>query len=96
MAGTRRWDLFHIDLKTFLPIDAATCCIRYSRLSKLGNTGDKGPSPSLNHVSNQKWRLHLEITLDLIAGSPATGKSVEGIINLSVDDLFGTTRFDQT
>ena len=28
--------------------------------------------------------------LDLIAGSPATGKSVAGIINLFVDDLFGT------
>ena len=28
--------------------------------------------------------------LDLIAGSPATGKSVAGIIDPSVDDLFGT------
>ena len=28
--------------------------------------------------------------LDPIAGSPATGKSVAGIINLFVDDLFGT------
>ena len=27
---------------------------------------------------------------DPIAGSPATGKSVAGIINLFVDDLFGT------
>ena len=39
-----------------------------SRVNKLGNTGDKGPShsrtlqktPSLNHVSNQKWKLHLK------------------------------------
>ena len=31
-----------------------------------------------------------EKTLDPIAGSPATGKSVAGIINLFVDDLFGT------
>ena len=29
-------------------------------------------------------------TLDPMAGSPATGKSVAGIINLFVDDLFGT------
>ena len=28
-----------------------------------------------------------EKTLDHTAGSPATGKSVEGIINLFVDDL---------
>ena len=28
--------------------------------------------------------------LDTIAGSPATGKSVAVIINLFVDDLFGT------
>ena len=31
-----------------------------------------------------------EEMLDPIAGSPATGKSVAGIINLFVDDLFGT------
>ena len=37
-------------------------------MSELGNTGDKGPShsrtvqktPSLNHVSDQKWELHLK------------------------------------
>ena len=67
-------------------------------MSELGNTGGKGPShsrtiqktPSSNHVSNQKWRLHLKKTLDPKAGSPATGRSVAGIINLFVDDLFGT------
>ena len=31
-----------------------------------------------------------EKMLDLIAESPSTGKSVAGIINVSVDDLFGT------
>ena len=31
-----------------------------------------------------------EKMLDPIAGSPATGRSVAGIINLLVDDLFGT------
>ena len=49
------------------PIDAVTCCIPSSRRSKLGNTGDKGKphsrtaqkTPSLNHVSDQKWKLHL-------------------------------------
>ena len=29
--------------------------------------------------------------MDPIAGSPATGKTVAGIINLFVDDLFGTS-----
>ena len=32
-----------------------------------------------------------EKTLDPTAGTPATGKSVAGIINLFVDDLFGTS-----
>ena len=31
-----------------------------------------------------------EKTLDPLAGSPATAKSVAGIINLFVDDRFGT------
>ena len=31
-----------------------------------------------------------EKTLDLVAGSPATGKSVAGITNLFVDVFFGT------
>ena len=34
--------------------------------------------------------LHHEKMLDPIAGTPATGKTVVGIIHLSVDDLFGT------
>ena len=50
------------------PVDAVTCCIRYSRVGELGSTGDKGPShsstaqktPSLNRVSDQKWKLHLK------------------------------------
>ena len=61
-------------------------------------TRDKGPShssmaqktPSLNHVSDQKWRLHLKKTQDPIGRSPATGKSVARIINLFVGDLFGS------
>ena len=79
-------------------VDSATYCIRYSRVSELGNTGDKGPShsrtiqkmPSLNHVSDQKWEAAFEKNLDPTAGSPAAGKSMAGIINLFVDDLFGT------
>ena len=44
----------------------------------------------LNYVSVQKWTLHLKKTLDPTEGSPATGKSVAGIANLFVDNLFGT------
>ena len=62
------------------------------------NTEREGPSqsstaqetPSLNRVSDQKWKLHLKKKLDPIAGSPATGNSVAGTINLFVDHLFGT------
>ena len=67
--------------------------------ASLGTLETKGPShrktvqrtPSLHHVSDQKWRLPLEKTLDPIAGSPATGKSVAGIINLFVDNHFKTS-----
>ena len=46
--------------------------------------------PSLIHVTDQKWKLHLKKTLDPKARRPAAGKSVAGIISLFVDDLFGT------
>ena len=80
------------------PIDVVTYCILCSRVSKLGNTGYKGPShsrtaqkkPPLNHVIDHKGELHLKKTLDPIVGSPATRKSLAGITNLFVDALFGT------
>ena len=78
-------------------IDVATYCFRYSRVSELGNTWDNGPShsrtiqktPSLNHVQSEV-EAAFERTLDPIARSPASGKSVAGITNLFEDDLFGT------
>ena len=50
------------------PIDAVSCCIRYCRVSELGNTWDREPSHSsmaqetslLNRASDQKWRLHVK------------------------------------
>ena len=79
-------------------IDAVTYRTLCSRVNKLGNTGYKGPShsrtawktASLNRVSDQKMDAAFEKTLDSIARSPATGKSVAGIINHFVDDLFRT------
>ena len=46
----------------------ASLTIRYSHVSQFGNTWNKGPSHSrtvqqmlpLNHVSDQKWRLHFK------------------------------------
>ena len=60
---------------------------------ELGKTGDRGPSYGTRDVltelrENQKWTFHLKN--GPIAGSPATRKSVAGIINLFVVDLFGT------
>ena len=67
------------------------CCTLYNRVSEHGNAGDKGPShssmaqetSSLNRVTDYK-------NPGFISGSPATGKSVAGINDLFVDDLFGS------
>ena len=73
-ASRRWWDILDKALRCYgmVPTRAdrccVTCCILHSRLSRLGNTGYKGPShsraaqktPSLNHVSDQKWELHLK------------------------------------
>ena len=65
-------------------------------MSEHGKTGNKEhisttrKISTLNCISDQNLTLHLKNTLDPIEGSPATGKSVAGIINLFVDDLFGT------
>ena len=80
------------------PIDAVTNCILYSLVSKLGNTiqgaiaQQNGTKDAFTESRERsEMELVLEKTLDPIAESPATGKSVAGIINLCVDDLFGTS-----
>ena len=47
-------------------------------------------SPTPKSRERTEMDAAFEKMLDPIAGSPATGKSVAGIINLFVDDLFGT------
>ena len=75
-------------------IDFVACCTQYSRVSEPGNNNTTHWHDTGN-ISN-KPRVRTEVyaasekMLDTIAGSPATGKSVVGIINLFVDDLFGT------
>ena len=54
------------------------------------HSGTIQATSQLNRVSDQKWTLLSKKTLDPIAGSPVTGKSVAGIISLFVGDLFGT------
>ena len=101
-APRRWWNILDKALRSYGMIlheltDASTCCIRHSRVNELGDTGHQGPwhsstvkkMSSLDRASDQKWTLHVKKTLDPIAGSPATGKSVAGIIDLFVDDLFG-------
>ena len=75
-------------------IDAVTCCAQYSRVSEpkqknhtqwndTGNISSKPPVTTEVDAASEKM-------LDPIAGTPATGKTVVGIIHFSVDDLFGT------
>ena len=75
--------------------DAVTCCTQYSRVSEPG-TKRTLLSGTIQATSQQKPRVRTEAdaafekVLDPIEGSPSTGKSVAGIINLFLDDLFGT------
>ena len=68
------------------PIDAVTCCILYSRVSELGNTGCKVPSHCRTAQKDaftetrerSEMDAAIEKTLDPIAGSPSARKSVAG------------------
>ena len=79
-ASRRWWNILQSASMAWFPhepIDAMACCMLYSRVSKLGNTGFKEPShsrtaqktPSLNHVSDLKWKLHLKKKKKKNAGS---------------------------
>ena len=74
--------------------DVATYCIQHNRVSELGKTekntvaqqhGTKDVLTELRERSEMDAAF--EKTLDLIEGSPATGKSVAGIVNLFVDNF---------
>ena len=67
--------------------DAVTCCTQPSCMMEPGNkitvhSGTTRTTSQLNRVCGQKQMLHLRKCW--------TGKSVAGIINLFLDDLFGT------
>ena len=80
-------------------------------MGELGNTADKKAVAQQKDTKDAFTKTReqsavevaFEKMLDPIAGGPATGKSVTGILNLFVDDLLcdrwkrnGTTHFDQT
>ena len=75
-------------------IDAVTCCTQYGHVSEPRNnlilqrhdTSNISVKPRVTTEVDDAF----EKMLNPIAGSPATGKSVAGIINLFADDLFGT------
>ena len=75
-------------------IDAVTCCTQYSRVSEPNKRTIQSGTIQATSQTNRVLRTEVdaphEKMLDPIAGSPATGKSVAGIVNLFVDDLFGT------
>ena len=75
--------------------DAVTCCTQYSSVSEPGtrivpHSETKQATSRPSRVCGSEADAVFEKMLDPIAGSPATRKSVAGIINLIVDDLFGS------
>ena len=97
------WNILDKALRTYglIPKRADRCCyVRYSIQSRERAREHWGQRPVAQQNDTKdaftKSREQSEVeaafekTLDPKAGSPATGKSVAGIINLFVDDLFGT------
>ena len=95
-ASRRWWNIFDKALRSYgmVPTRADRCCyVLYSRVSEPGNKNNTTQWHDTGNISNTS-RVRTEVDaayekmLDPIAGSPATGKSVAGIINLFVDDAF--------
>ena len=66
------------------------CCTQPQTCDRNWNKKCSTQDISLESCVRSKGDAAFERMLDPIEGSPATGKSVAGIINLFVDDLFGT------
>ena len=99
-ASRRWWNILDKALCSYgmFPTRADRCCYVLYSIQSLERTWNQNSSTQWHDISNisTKPRVRTEADavfekmLDPIAGSPATGKSVAGIINLFVDDLFGT------
>ena len=95
-APRRWWNIHDKALRTcgmILTRAYRCCCVLYSIQSRerarehLG----KGAVAQQNDTNDAFTKLREQSEMEAAtAGSPATGKSVAGIINLFVDDLFGT------
>ena len=74
--------------------DVVMCCTQPKRVANLEqerSTQGYGTNDiSLESRVRSQGDAAFEWILDPIEGSPAAGKSVAGILNLFVDDLFGT------
>ena len=99
-ASRRWWNILDKSLCCcgMVPTRADRCCYvlyQYSHVSEPGNKNNTTQWHDTDNISNtSRVRTEVDATnkkmLDPIAGSPATRKTVAGIVNLFVDDLFGT------
>ena len=99
-ASRRLWNILDKALCScgMVPTRADRCCyVLYSiqARERTWNQNNSSQSHDTSNISNKprvrsQGDAAFERMLDRIEGSPATGKSVAGITNLSVDDLFGT------
>ena len=99
-APRRWWNILDTALRSYgmVPTRADRCCYAlYSNhtckqnWNKTCSTQGHGTKDiSLESRARSEGDAAFEKTLDSIEGSPATGNSVAGIVNLIVDDLFGT------
>ena len=81
-----------------VPTRADRCCYVLYSIQSRERTWNQNNSTQWHDTSNISTKpcarteadAAIEKMLDPIAGSPATRNSVEGIVDLFVDDLFGT------
>ena len=99
----RSWNIFDKTPRScdMNPIRADRCCYMLYSLQSRTQAWEHWIQGAIPQQSSTKdvfteprerseMEAAFEKSLDPIAGSPATGKSVTGIISLFVDDLFGT------
>ena len=98
-APRRWWNILEKALCSYgmVPTRADRCCYVLYSIQSRERTWNQNNSTQWHDTSNNSTKPRVrteacaafEKMLDPIAGSPATGKSVAGIINLFVDDLSG-------
>ena len=99
-ASRRWWNILDKPLCSYGMVStrADRCCYVLYSIQSRKRTWKQNSSTEWHGTSNISTEPRVraegdaafEKMLDPIAGSPATGQSVAGIMNLFVDDLFGT------